>query len=325
MNKKFLLIAFSALTLAYVGCKKDSSDDKTDDTTTSGGVTDAKEQARKDYNEMYVASEVVGFSWNGAVSGCNPGTLPQDVLDKALLRIKYFRKVAGVQNNTISMEATRNAKSQQNALMIKSNSNISHNPPPSWTCFTAAGKEAAENGNIAIGVSDVENITLWMEDGGTGNESAGHRRWILFSNAAEFGFGSTNTSGSLWVINDIDNWALPAGTPEFIAWPAKGFIPKQLVFPRWSFSVPFGSFPFQVDFTDAVVTMKTEAGTAVNLNIIHREVISNSYAGDNTIVWEPSGIDPDPSSDVKYTVKVAGVKVNGVSKDYEYDVTIFTP
>lgn len=325
MNKKFFLIALSALTLTYVGCKKDSSDDKKDDTTTSGGTTDARAQAVKDYNEMYVASTVANFSWNGSVNGCNPGTLSQDVLDKALLRIKYFRKIAGLQNNTISMEATRNAKAQANALMIKSNNSISHNPPTSWTCYTADGADAAGNGNIAIGASDVDNLTLWMEDGGTGNERAGHRRWILFSNAAEFGFGSTNSSGTLWVINNIPDWSLPAGTPEFVAWPVKGYTPAALVFPRWSFSVPFGSFPFQVDFTDAVVTMKDQNGAAVSLNVINRSNISNSYVGDNSIIWEPSGIDPNPSSDMKFTVKVAGVKVNGVSKDYEYDVNIFNP
>jgi uncharacterized protein YkwD len=328
MNKKLMLIALGALTLTFVTCKKESGNDaeETGTTgTTSGTGTSAKDQARKDYQEMYVASGVANFTWNGNTGSCNAGTLSQDVLDKALLRIKYFRKVAGVPNDKITMEADLSAKCQDNALMIKANNALSHNPPSTWSCFTAGGAEAAQNGNIAFGGSDVQNISQWVEDEGSNNTEVGHRRWILFSNATKFGFGCTQNSGTLWVINSINDFSLPAGTPEFIAWPAKGYVPRQVVYPRWSFSVPMGSHPFQVDFTNATVTMKNAAGETVNLQIESRTAISNSYAGDNSIVWKPTGINLGSTDDQKYTVSISGVKVNGATKSYEYDVTIFNP
>lgn len=329
MNKKLTMIALGALTLTFITCKKESSNDTgattTGTTSTTTGALSARDQAKADYTNMYLGSAVVGFAWNGSTATCTPGTLSQDILDKALLRIKYFRKAAGVPSGKITMEADLSAKCQQNALMIKANNNLSHNPPTSWTCYTEAGKEAAASGNIALGASDVQNMDLWMEDGGTGNERVGHRRWILFSNASKFGFGSTDRSGTLWVINNDADFILPAGTPEFIAWPPQGYVPKQVVYPRWSFSVPMGSFPFQADFTNAVVTMKNDAGAAVSLNVISRTNISNSYVGDNSITWEPTGINLTSDADVKYTVSISNVMVNGVSKSYQYDAIIFAP
>lgn len=326
MNKKHALIGVFSLTLFFAMCKKDSSDSSnTTTTTTSGAALTEKEQARKDYMDMYVGSVVSSFSWNGNIANCEQGSLSQDVLDKTLMRIKYFRKLAGLPNDKVTMEADLNAKCQRNALMIRANGSLSHTPPNTWKCYTEDGYLAANKGNISFGTSDVKNIDAWMEDAGSNNVEVGHRRWILFSNASKFGFGCTESSGTLWVINSLPSFTLPSGTPEYIAWPPKGYIPRQVVYPRWSLGVPYGSYPFQVDFTDATVTMKNSAGGDVPVTVISRTAISPSYGGDNTIAWEPTGVDLNSNFDQKYSVTVANVKVNGVAKSYTYDVTIFNP
>jgi hypothetical protein len=275
--------------------------------------------------DMYVGSAVTSFSWNGNIANCVQGTLSQDVLDKTLLRIKYFRKLAGLPIDKITMEADLNAKCQRNALMIKANGRLSHTPPNTWKCYTEDGYLAANKGNISFGMSDVKNIDGWMEDAGSNNIEVGHRRWILFSNASKFGFGCTESSGTLWVINSISSFALPAATPEYIAWPPKGYLPRQVVYPRWSLGVPYGAYPFQVDFTNATVTMKNAAGANVPATVISRTSISSSYGGDNTIVWEPTGVDLNSNFDQKYTVTVSNVMVGGSAKSYTYDVTVFNP
>lgn len=121
MNKKHALIGVLSLSLFFSMCKKDSSDNSGTTTTTSNWTLSAKEQAIKDYMDMYVGSAVTSFSWNGNIANCVQGTLSQDVLDKTLLRIKYFRKLAGLPIDKITMEADLNAKCQRNALMIKAN------------------------------------------------------------------------------------------------------------------------------------------------------------------------------------------------------------
>jgi hypothetical protein len=324
--KHCLQVSFMVGLLTFVACQKEETKEETKPTTTTGGVTDAKELARQDFVSMYAGSDVASFTWNGNTTNCNAGTLPQEVLDKAMLRIKYFRKAAGLSNDAISMNAVYNAKSQQAALMMKANNSLSHVPPTTWSCYTADGAEAAQKGNIAFGVSDVENINLWVEDEGSNNKEVGHRRWILYSRATQFGFGSTSNTATLWVINSgVGSSALPAGTPEYVAWPPKGFVPRDVVYPRWSLSIPAPTYPYQVDFTQATVVMKDPAGAEVPLTIEYANPIQQTYAGDNTLTWRPSGIQTSLDTDQKYSVKVSNVLVGGSPKTYEYDVTIFKP
>lgn len=330
MKTKHYLGAFIlAGALSFVACQKDddSGDDNTTTTTsTTTTAPTAKDLARTDFNNMYKASIVTGFTWNGNVNDCDPGTLSQSVLDKALLRIKYFRKAAGLSNTGIVLNATYNAKCQYNALMINANGAISHFPPSTWKCYSAEGAEAAGKGNIAMGSSDVQNINAWMKDEGSNNAAVGHRRWILYSRADQFGFGCTATSGTLWVINSgSGNRPLPSTTPKYVAWPPKGYIPRDVVYPRWSLSVPAPSYPYQVDFTQATVEMINPAGTSFSPQIEYANPIEQNYMGDNTISWRPAGINLSSDADQKYTVKVSNVLVGGVATNYQYDVIIFKP
>lgn len=330
--KPHLKIATLCCLLTVVACQKDDSkEDNTSTATTSttstpSGTLTAKELARQDFNTMYVGSAVPSFTWNGNTGSCNAGTLSQDVIDKALLRLKYFRKAAGLSNDGIVMNPLYNAKCQQAALMFKANNTISHFPPNTWSCFTEDGADAAGNGNIAFGVSDVENINLWIEDEGNNNAKVGHRRWMLYSRATDFGFGCTNSTGTLWVINDgSGSTDLPANTPAYVAWPPKGFIPRDVVYPRWSLSIPAPSYPYQVNFTQATVVVKDASGAELPVLIEYANPVESSYAGDNTISFRPDGIILDSDADQKYSVKISNVIVGGVAKTYEYDVTIFKP
>lgn len=317
-------LALVVLALFFITCKKSETTNPTP--STENPTSTERSQAVKDYNELYLGSSVNSFTWNGNANNCAEGTLTQEILDKVFMRIKYFRKVVGVSNTGITMEADLNAKCQKHALMTTANNNkLSHYPDSTWKCYSADGALAARYGNIAYGAPNVENINLWVEDAGSNNMPVLHRRWILYSMASKFGFGCTQNAATLWVINNGSSFSLPANTPEFIAWPAKGFVPRQVVYPRWSFAIPYGSYPFKVDFTNATVTLVNASGVNVPLTVIHRDAVSSSYAGDNTLVWEPSGINLTLTTDQKYTVNINGVLVNGTSKNYSYDVTIINP
>jgi hypothetical protein len=47
----------------------------------------------------------------------------------------------------------------------------------------------------------------------------------------------------------------------------------------------------------------------------------NGY-GDQTLVWEPLGVLKTDTKDVKYSVIIDNVMVNGLKKKYEYEVNI---
>ena len=67
----------------------------------------------------------------------------------------------------------------------------------------------------------------------TGNEVAGHRRWILNPIAASFGTGSTSNANALYVFGATI--ARPTSV-EWVAWPSAGYVPKSLVSTLFSIS-----------------------------------------------------------------------------------------
>jgi len=206
--------------------------------------------------------------------------------------------------------------------------------------------------NLAIGQSGPDSITGYIEDAGGGNAAAGHRRWILYPPSTVMGTGdapggsppevpqsiidSINSSaiGQLTgqrssirranVLHIADNINFPFPRPisdlEYVAYPPPGFVLHQLVFPRWSFSIP------GVNFDLATVTM-TKNGIPID---VQKEPTING-AGDNTLVWlydnqsaDDSNPHPAPGQDTIYTVTVSNLS-GAPQSSYTYNVTVFNP
>jgi hypothetical protein len=107
----------------------------------------------------------------------------------------------------------------------------------------------------------------------------------------------------------------PQTREEYVAWPPPGFIPYQVVFPRWSFAID------DADFTGATVVMSTD-GQVISVTL---QPVVNGY-GENTLVWEPDlFFGASPTSDTVYDVTVSGVTIDGVLHDFSYQVILFDP
>lgn len=262
-----------------------------------------------DYETNYLASAVSNPGWTGDVTTCKAGINSAETHKRVLQRINYFRRMVGLPDD-VSLDSLKNLKCQEAALMMQANNELSHSPPNPWSCWTQNGADAAASSNLALGMNATAAITGYMQDVGATNVDAGHRRWILFSKAKVMGEGSTSNAHALWVFGNGGN-PVPAGL-QYIAYPPKGYVPAPLVFARWSLGVPDG------DFTTANVTMLDKNAAPVNVTVVAR---STGY-GDNSIVWEPSGVVTTGPDDAKYTVNVTGVLVGGSPKTYSYDVII---
>jgi hypothetical protein len=204
--------------------------------------------------------------------------------------------------------------------MMSANGTLSHNPPSSWTCWTAAGAAAAGSSNLALGTAGPGAIVAYIRDSGSYNYFVGHRRWILYPRRDQFGTGSvgetTTKANALYVFTST---VTRPATPTKVAWPPEGYVPYQVVYPRWSLSLNTGS---SVSFASANVTM-TEDGSSVPLSVVSRT--DNGY-GDNTIVWEPSGISFTPGGqDRRFTVTVSDIMVGGSPQTVAYEVVIMDP
>jgi hypothetical protein len=266
------------------------------------------------YNGVYVVALAVANDWNGSVAGCNAGATSVAYANATMDMVNYFRAMTGLPAG-VTHEAVKDGKGQLAALMMTANSSLSHAPPTSWTCYTAGGAEAAGKSNLALGVAGAGAITLYMSDPGSGNTALGHRRWILYPPQVEMGTGSTWNANDLWVIGTFGS--RPA-SPAVVAWPPAGFVPYQVIYPRWSFSLNTSA---PVDFSNASVSM-TRGGVPVSLTVFPG---ATGY-GDKTLAWETSGLTfAGGGADDDVAVQVNNVLVNGVPASYAYTVTVIDP
>lgn len=280
------------------------------------------------FKTVYRASEGISAQWTGSITGCVAGMTSAAYEEATLLRVNYYRAMTGLPADIV-LDPSLNPKCQDAALMMIAEGNLSHNPPTSWACYTADGAEAAAKSNISIGNAGPSAVMSQFRDEGSSNYYVGHRRWILYPRLVTIGTGSTtarnnfyNGSNALWVIG---NYGERSSSPEFVAWPPPGYVPYQVVYPRWSFSVNGG--PRSVDLSNATVVM-TRGGSNVQLRMesLFPAFGTGSFVGDHTIVWVPSGIPTSaPSQDITYQVTISQVLVDGTAQQYAYEVTLIDP
>jgi hypothetical protein len=269
----------------------------------------AREQMVLDYNANYLGSNVTveELGWTGNVATCNAGKISRLAQTRTLQRINYFRHLVGLLN-AIALDSVKNMQCQEAALMMDANNDIDHSPPTSWSCYSVDGAEAAGSSNLAYGAHSSSAITLFMDDEGTPN--LGHRRWILQQRKSIFGHGSTPSTSVLYAFDySGTNPKLP-----FIAYPSPGFFPAPLASVKtWTFSIP------SADFSVAKVSVTSPNGVLIPVT---SRIPKNGY-GDNTIAFDPSGINVSSIYDETYTVTIDNVKLStGTVEKYTYKVTI---
>jgi hypothetical protein len=302
-------------------------------TTSNWYDTSNRSAVRDNYNQVFVPSTSVPTGWTGDVAANNPGTTAQAFKDAVATRINWVRSMAGVPTG-ITLDATYSAKDQKAALMFSANRAISHNPPANWIDYSSDGAEAAGNSNICDGYgpyADPGCVVLYMIDNGSNNAAAGHRRWLLYPQTQVMGTGDVPQSGpadnlynwanALWVFDGRYGTTRPATRDTYVAWPPPGYVPYQVVGPRWSFSYP------GADFSNALVSMQRN-GAAVP---VRQEPVATAY-GENTIVWVPDNLDANVffqvtpvAADTTSTVTISNVVIGGLAKSFTYSVTVFDP
>jgi len=278
-------------------------------------------QASKSFFNNVFSGAIQPFAaWSGNHDLCLAGETSDAFKLAVRVRINYYRAMAGVPD-IIDLADEYNHKAQQAALMMSVNGILDHEPTSNWTCYTPDGDEAAGSSNLFLGYYGLQAIDGYMKDNGSGNYAVGHRRWVLYPQTKFMGSGDIppvsgyQASNALWVF-DSSMWSpRPATREEFVAWPPPGFVPYQVIYPRWSFSYP------GADFSAASVTMTSEGS---NLTCFPQQVV-NGY-GENTLVWEPIlNINRPPSHDTIHTVEITNVLINGIPHNFTYQVTIFDP
>ncbi len=273
------------------------------------------------------ATDVPDIEWTGNHDACQPGRSSERLAMATVRRVNFYRAMAGVPAGvTLSGEFT--AKAQHAALAMSATGRLSHTPDDSFSCLSDTGRQAAANSNLYLGRIGPSAIDGYIEDPGDRNRDVGHRNTILHPPTTEIGVGhvdgtaTTYPANALWVFDDrvfADNPALrePDG---FVAWPPRGYVPAELVHPRWSFGLA------GADFDEASVTMTVD-GRPVDLEVVAR-LSQPGYVPAPILVWEPVAIlgsddtADDTANDITFDVVVDGVVVDGAEVAFSYSVTV---
>lgn len=266
------------------------------------------------YNREFETPPPV-LAWTGDHEGCESGSSPAEYRRATLDRVNFYRAMAGVPA-VVTENAVFSAKAQDAALMMSAEGTLTHHPTDDFGCFSVTGQQAAANSNLHLGRTGPEAIDGYIEDPGPKNTDVGHRNTVLHPPTQTMGIGDVAASSSghaanaLWVFDErVFNETSPDDQPplreelRFVAWPPRGFVPADLVFPRWSFTLA------GADFSDADVRLfhlTSGAGAReVPLAVVDR-VGAVGHVPLPTIVWEPT-IEESHGRDESYLVVVAGV------------------
>lgn len=271
-----------------------------------------KESVAAAYRDRFLPAMAVASSAPdpAQLAGCQAGQPSADLQAATLQLVNYFRAMSQVQ--PVTFDEALSAKAQQAALMMYANNQLDHTPPTTWTCYSAAGAEAAGSANLALGYAGASVIKGYLDDPGASNVATGHRWWIQRPAARTMGSGMVGKAHALWVAGNE-----PAvSTPTYTSWPSAGFFPAQLEpAGRWSFTATSSSS----DLRSATVTVTDSRGNPLRTT-------AYPVGSPGSLVFEVGAL-PDPGSAVEdYRVSISNILVDGRPiAPYGYTVSMFDP
>jgi uncharacterized protein YkwD len=267
------------------------------------------------YWSQYASVQSASSGWvSGSVSGCEAGATSDTAKAATLSAMNYVRSLAGLAPVTESPSLS--ASAQQAALMMSANGALDHHPSSSWRCYTPTGAAAAGRSNLALSYPAItagQIIDLYMDDPGSSNTAAGHRRWVLNPFSTAVGIGSTSTANALTVIGPS---SAHRPNPRYVGWPTAGYFPNAMEPDgRWSLSAGRRN----VSFAKARIKVYGPTGRLS----VHKYRVENGYA-QPTVVWQmPAGF----STTSAYRVVVTNIRHKGSKKRFKtaYTVNLFAP
>ena len=266
---------------------------------------------------------------------CTAGVLRTEAKAAFLSAFNALRALHGLAPVRYNAAADRAAG--EAAMIMAANDALSHDPPPSWKCWSAAGAGAAGSSNLLGGVSspylgyEDDNAILaeWLIEGDS--DAIGHRRWLFdpYLDQTAFGRfiavlpGGERVDSAVMKVFDFpanspvdppvdsgpNDWrrTRSQGTiPEFVAWP-QGEYPRVFFSPRARFSFSISQNPADVDapgapdFSDAVVSISD----GDHLLPVRDQLWDNEgYGVANCLSWRIDGIVPGKT----YAVTISGIR-----------------
>ncbi|PKL86788.1 MAG: hypothetical protein CVV22_01460 [Ignavibacteriae bacterium HGW-Ignavibacteriae-1] len=270
------------------------------------------------------------------IGSCTAGVLKQSEIDRVLERVNYIRSLHKLK--PVTYEYNGQQMSMEGCLNMIAGGTIGHVDDPSSKCYTPGAGQARLKSNLhlQIGTNPAtvisEDVIIgWLIDDSNADQAqeykVGHRRAIINPFLTKFAYGRADGkaqgsnyyyTGSNFLYQDYTNGNFADTDLEYIAYPYEYYPPSYF---NKSFYLSFNAISSKtnlwanqsVDYSSAVVTMKTESGSNVNVNSVKHD---NEGWGSfpNNISWKADGL----VNEVRYNVEIKGVVVNGQTRNYSY-------
>ncbi len=254
---------------------------------------------------------------------CQPGVLRPEAQASFISALNAMRALHGL--GPVRHAAASDGAVAEAALMMAANDALSHDPPPSWRCWTAAGAAAAGSSNLLGGVSS--SYLPWEDDNGIlaewliegDGDEIGHRRWLLYPHLAQTALGRVVAvlrsgirvdSAVMKVFDPTDDLvrrARPAASlSEFVAWP-QGDYPNFFFSPRARLSFSISEDTTETDGIGTVDFSQAKISITLGAQIlpVRDQMWDNEGFGTaNNLSWRVDGIKPNQT----YSVRISGVR-----------------
>jgi len=167
-------------------------------------------------------------TWTMGATICDPGTLNTGAHDDAVRILNVYRWLSGAA--AVGTAPAFAAQQQACAIMMDTNLMLSHAPPSSWMCYSAAGASVALSSALALGATGhpASSVPMFIDERGS---QLGHRRFCLYPSLGPTWFGATSRATCMQVFQRATG-SLPR--LEFLAYPNPGFAPIENTQGVWS-------------------------------------------------------------------------------------------
>jgi len=268
------------------------------------------------------------------VANCNEGILKNTEKQKAMEALNYIRIIHNLK--PVQYNSAYDREVAKSALITVANALLDHFPKSSYHCYTQDGYTGSSTSNLYIfsspspsNVPETERgIRGWIIDKNVAD--LGHRRNMLnpflkytsFGRVDGYSKAQTNyflTGMSLKVHMFPDYHNLSDWQGDFVAYPVNDY-PSAYFDGSWylSFTViadkssPWNNDNKTIDFSQATVKITDPGNNTLSISDLKYDYLG--YGVPNCLYWKASTI----SKEVKYTVTISNVKVNGTPRTFTY-------
>ena len=292
-----------------------------------------QEEIRQKYSEMEfsVLKDVEYTKDYSTKKPYDTGDISLDDRIQALNSVNFCRYLAGLPAD-VTLNDFYNETTQAASLVNASNDVLTHYPSqPSGMSdeLYKLGSNGAKSSNIASGFS---NITSSVIDGYVADTDAsninrvGHRRWVLNPAMKQTGFGFVKNYTAMYA---FDRTRSESFTGDYVTWPPKN-MPNEIYTQSsygYAFSVSLNSsyeYPslenITVDLSSKLLNKSWHLDkTSTDMKTNYLTVNNDGYGMNRCIIFN---VGQFPENDT-VSVKINGLKKDGVSTSISYDVNFF--